>query len=52
MSYGEMDKRHWRKESKDHGRCRRGRRAFVAGDVPIMIAEIEADVPLDDCLGE
>ena len=46
--HSEVDKRHWRKEGKHHGRCRRGCRAFIAGDVPVMITEIEADLPLDD----
>ena len=48
--HGEVDKRHWGKEGKHHGRCRRGRRTFIAGDVPRMIAEREADLPLDDRL--
>ena len=38
---------HRRKEGKHHGRCRRGSRAFIAGYVPIMLAEIEADLLLD-----
>src|SRR5215475_932495 len=46
--HGEVDQRHWRKERKHHGRCRRGCRAFIAGDVSRMIVEIEADLPLDD----
>jgi hypothetical protein len=50
LVHGEVDKRHWRKEGKHHGRCRRGRRPFIAGDVPIMSAEIESDLPLDDRL--
>jgi len=50
--HGEVDKRHWPKEGKDHGRCRRGRRAFIAGDVRLMIAEIESDLPLDNGVDE
>src|SRR5262245_55746253 len=50
--HGAVDQRHWPKEGKDHGRCRRGRRAFIAGDVPLMIAEIEADLPLDNGVDE
>jgi hypothetical protein len=46
------DQRHWRKEGKDHGRCRCGRRAFIARDVLRMITEREADLPLDDCIDE
>jgi hypothetical protein len=52
MVHGEVDQRHWRKEGKHHGRCRRGRRTFIAGDVPIMIVEREADLPLDDRLDQ
>jgi hypothetical protein len=48
--YSEVDQCHGRKEGKHHGCCRRGRRTFVAGDVPLMIVEIEADLPLDDGL--
>jgi hypothetical protein len=48
MVHDTVDKRHWRKEGKDHGRCRRGRRAFIAGEVPIMIAERASDLPLAD----
>ncbi len=43
-----VDKRHWRKEGTHHGCGRRGRRAFLAGDVPLMITERETDVPLDN----
>jgi hypothetical protein len=50
--HGEVDQHHWPKEGKDHGRCRRGRRAFIAGDVPLMIAEIESDLPLDNGVDE
>jgi len=50
--HGEVDKRHWPKEGKYYGRCRRGRRAFIAGDVPLMLAEIESDLPLDNGVDE
>src|SRR5262249_60156640 len=33
---------HRRQEGQPHGRCRRGSRAFLTGDGPVMIAEIEA----------
>jgi hypothetical protein len=45
--HGEVDKSHWCKEGKHHGRRRHGRWTFVAGDVPIMVAEIESDLPLE-----
>ena len=46
--HSEVHERHWRKEGKHYG-CRRcGRQAFVTGDVPVMLAEIESDLPLDD----
>jgi hypothetical protein len=45
--HSEVDKRHWRKEGKHHGRRGHGRWTFVAGEVPIMVAEIEPDLPLD-----
>ena len=52
MVYDEVDQRHWRQEDTPHGRGRRGRGAFIARDVPSMIAEIESDVPLDDRIDE
>ena len=43
-----VHERHWRKEGKHYG-CRGcGRQAFVAGYVPVMLAEIESNLPLDD----
>jgi hypothetical protein len=48
----EVDPRHWRTEGKHHRRGRRGCRAFIAGEVPRMIAEIEPNWPLDDCRDE
>jgi hypothetical protein len=45
--HGEVYERYWRKEGKHHGRCRRGRQAFIAGYLPGMVAEIETDLPLD-----
>jgi len=42
--HGEMDKHHWPKEGKDHGRCRRGRRAFIAG--ALLLDSRVVDVPM------
>jgi hypothetical protein len=50
--HGEVDKRPWRKEGKHHGCGRHGRRAFLAGYVPIRSAEGESDLPWDDCRDE
>ena len=47
-----VDKRPWRQEGTDHGRCRCGRRAFMAGDGPSMIAERASAWPVDDCGAE
>ena len=47
MIHGELDQHHWCKEGKHHGCRGGGRRAFVAGDVPVMLTEIEAHLPLD-----
>jgi hypothetical protein len=47
LVYGELHEHHWRKQGKHHGRCGGGRRAFVAGYLPVMIAEIESDLPLN-----
>ena len=35
------------KEGADHGCCGRSREAFIAGALLIMVAEIQADLPLD-----
>ena len=43
---GTLHQHHRSKEGKHHRRCRRGRRAFSAWDVPVMIAEIASDLPL------
>src|SRR5215467_5166411 len=48
MVYGALHEHHWRKEGKHHSRGGRSRRAFIAGDLPVMLAEIETDLPLDD----
>jgi hypothetical protein len=45
--HGEVYERYGGKEGKHHGRCRRGSGAFIAGDLPVMIAERETDLPLD-----
>jgi hypothetical protein len=50
--HGAVDQRHWPQEGKDHGRCRRGRRAFMAGAVPLMSVERESDVPLENGVDE
>ena len=52
MVHGEMDQRHWWKEGQHHGRGRRGRRALIAGSVPVVLAEIASDWPLDDRIDE
>jgi hypothetical protein len=48
----ELHKHHRGKEGKHHGCRGRGRRAFVAGELLVMIAEIEANLPLDHRLHE
>jgi len=45
--YGELHEHHRRKEGQHQGRRGCSRRAFVAGYVPLMIAEIESDLSLD-----
>ncbi len=47
MVHGEVHEHNRRKEGKHHGRRGRGRRAFVAGYLAVMIAEIESDLPVD-----
>ena len=44
--HGEVHEPHWRKEGTHHGCRRRSRQAFVAGDVLVMLAEREPDLPL------
>ena len=46
--HSEVHKPHWRKEGKHYGGRRCGRQAFVAGDVPVMLAERASALPLDD----
>ena len=48
--HGEGHACHWRQEGKHHGCRRRGRQAFVAGEWPLMLAERESDLPLNDRL--
>jgi hypothetical protein len=38
---------HWCKEGKHHSGRGRGGQTFVAGDLPLMLAEVEAHLPLD-----
>ena len=47
MVHGEVNTRHWRQEGTHHGCCGDRRRTCVAGYVPVVITEIEADLPLD-----
>src|SRR5262249_38324207 len=47
LVHGEVDKGHWRKEGNHYGRCRRGRRPFVAGERLIRGGEREPDLPLE-----
>ena len=41
LVYGELHEHYRRKEGKHHGCRGRGRRAFVAGYVSVMITEID-----------
>src|SRR5262245_47762026 len=50
--HGAVHAHHWRQEGKHHGRRGHGRRACVAGYVPVMIAEISSHWPLDPCVYE
>ena len=45
MVYSEVAQHHWRQEGKHHGRGRRGCRALIAGEVPLMIAERAPQTP-------
>ena len=45
--HGEVHEHHRRKEGKHHSRRGHGRRAFVAGYVPVIIAEIASNLSLD-----
>jgi hypothetical protein len=47
MVHRAVHEHHWRKEGKHHGSRGRGRQTFVAGNVPLVSAEIEAHLPLD-----
>jgi hypothetical protein len=40
------------KQGEHDGRCRCRRWAFVSWNMPVMIAEIEADLPLDHRIDE
>ena len=49
---GELHEHHWRKPGEDHGRRGGGGRAFVPGYLPVIIAEIEADLLLNHRIHE
>ena len=50
--HGKLHQPHRGKESEDHGRCRRGREPFIPRDLLVMVAEIQADLPLDHGIHE
>ena len=52
LVHREVDQRHGRKEGQHSGRRRRGRRACIAGDVPLMRTERAPHLPWNDCLDE
>src|SRR5262247_1976315 len=52
LPHSKLHQRYRGKESKDHGCCGRRRGAFIPGDVLSMVAEIQADLPLDDRIHE
>jgi hypothetical protein len=43
---------HWGKEGEDHGRCGGGCGPFIPGDVLGMVAERQADLPLEHGIHE
>jgi hypothetical protein len=45
--YGVLYEPHRRKERKHHGRRGPSSRAFIPGDLPVMIVQRETDLPLD-----
>src|SRR4029450_14044130 len=47
MVHGEVDTRHRRQEGKHHGCGGDRRRTCVAGYWPVVITELEADLPLE-----
>ena len=52
IPHSKLHQRYRGEEGEDHGRCGRSRGAFIPGDVLIMVAEIQADLPLDHSLPE
>lgn len=52
MRHSQLHQRYRGKEGEDHGRCGRSRWAFLPGDVLIMVAEMQADLPLDHSIHE
>jgi len=49
---GELPEHHWRKQGEYHGRRGGGGRAFVPGYLPVIIAEIKADLLLNHRIHE
>jgi hypothetical protein len=49
---GALHEHHWRKQGEYHGRRGGGGRAFVPGSMPVIIAEIEADLLLNHRIHE
>jgi hypothetical protein len=47
IPHSKLHQRYRGKEGEDHGRCRHSRGAFIPGDLLSMVAEIQADLPLD-----
>src|SRR5712691_12358084 len=50
--HGKLHQHHWGKEGEDHGSCGCGRWSFVPGDVLVVVAERQADLPLDHGIHE
>src|SRR5712691_12806705 len=50
--HGKLHQHHWGKEGEDHGSCGCGRWSFVPGDVLVVVAERQADLPLDNGIHE
>jgi hypothetical protein len=52
LIHDKLHQHHRGKEGEDYGRCRRGRWPFIPGDLLVMVAEIQADLPLDHGIHE
>jgi len=50
--HDQLHQHHWGQEGEDHGRCGRGCRPFIPGDVLGMIVEIPSDLPLEHGIPE